>query len=215
MGATRWAVGVVGVVAAVAVLAGCDTPPAPASAPGPTGAARPAGPSRPPADRPPGAAAPGPAAPSAAADEPCPAGGVRVRQGGGDSAMGVRIMSIELVNCSAEPYVLEGHPQIRLLDRKRAPLEAEVLHGSGGIAGGVPNMDRPAERVTLEPGRTAAFGMLWRNLVTDPSVPAAEGWAVEVTPRPGAPVVTAELTHSVDLGNTGRLGISAWSAATR
>ncbi|NXY99525.1 DUF4232 domain-containing protein [Streptomyces sp. BR123] len=137
-----------------------------------------------------------------------------MRQRGGDSAMGVRILAVELVNCSAGPYELEGHPQIRLLDKKRTPIEAEVRHGSGGIAGGVPNMDGPAERLVLQPGRTASFGMLWRNLVTDPSVPAAEGWAVEVTPKPGAPTVTAELTDSVDLGNTGRLGVSAWAEDT-
>ncbi|MGW4687229.1 DUF4232 domain-containing protein [Streptomyces sp. NPDC004244] len=198
----------------MAALAGCDTPPAPRPAPGPTGAARPAAtPPRPPAAAPTAPAAPSPL-PSAAADEPCPAGGVRVRQAGGDSAMGVRIMSVELVNCSAEPYALEGHPQIRLLDRKRAPLEAEVRHGSADIAGGVPSMDRPAEPVTLQPGQRASFAMLWRNLVTDPSVPAAEGWAVEVTPKPGAPVVTAELRDSVDLGSTGRLGVSAWRASS-
>ncbi|MFD7631594.1 DUF4232 domain-containing protein [Streptomyces sp. NPDC059851] len=204
----------VGAAVAVAVLAGCSTPPAPALAPGPTSAVRPAKP-RPAPPGGPSADGRPPAAAPASSGETCPAGGVRVRQRGGDSAMGVRILAVELVNCSTGPYELEGHPQIRLLDRKRTPIEVEVLHGSGDIAGGVPSMDRPAERVSLQPGGTASFGMLWRNLVTDPSVPAAEGWAVEVTPKPGAPTVTVELRDSVDLGNTGRLGISVWAENSR
>ncbi|MEW2414927.1 DUF4232 domain-containing protein [Streptomyces sp. NPDC046866] len=224
MGAIRRTAGLVGAAAAVAVLAGCSTPPAPAAAPGPSAAAQPGGgpgAARPesPAGGPALAAPPAPPAPSApsapASAGACPEGGVRVLESGGDSAMGLRIASVQLVNCGTAPYELDGYPQIRLLDRKRAPVEAEVGHGSAGVASGVPSMDAPAERVTLQPGQAASFGMLWRNLVTRSDVAAVEGWAVEVTPKPGAPRVTAELTAPVDLGNTGRLGISPWSAVAR
>ncbi len=140
---------------------------------------------------------------------------MRLREGGGDAAMGLRVADIQLVNCGTQPYVLDGYPQLTVLDKKRAPVEAEVVHGSGGITTGVPNFDAPPQQVTLEPGRAASFGMLWRNLVTDSTVPAVEGWALEVTPKPGAPRLTVELTHSVDLGNTGKLGISPWTAVAR
>ncbi|MEU3773339.1 DUF4232 domain-containing protein [Streptomyces sp. NPDC032472] len=216
MGAIRRTAGLIGVAAAVAALAGCSTPPAPAAAPGPSSReTRPGGPGweRPQSPSGGGPAAARPSAPASAGA--CPEGGVRVLEGGGDAAMGLRMASVRLVNCGTAPYELEGHPQIRLLDKKRAPVEAEVKHGSADITTGVPSMDAPAERVTLQPGQEASFGMLWRNTVTDSTVPAVEGWAVEVTPKPGAPRVTVELTAPVDLGNTGRLGISAWSAAAR
>ncbi|MEU6864939.1 DUF4232 domain-containing protein [Streptomyces sp. NPDC046876] len=213
MGAIRRTAGLIGAAAAMAALAGCSTPPAPAAAPGPSSReTRPGGPGREQPQSPKTTGGPTAVTPSAPA---CPEGGVRVVEGGGDAAMGLRIASVRLVNCGTAPYELEGHPQIRLLDRKRAPVEAEVKHGSADITTGVPSMDAPAERVTLQPGQEASFGMLWRNTVTEFDVPAVEGWAVEVTPKPGAPRVTAELTAPVDLGNTGRLGISAWSAVDR
>ncbi|MFF0216197.1 DUF4232 domain-containing protein [Streptomyces vinaceus] len=205
---TRWVAGVVvGVVVAGAAV-GCDVPPAPDAAPGPSGI-------RPPA---PTVAAPPPtvAAPPPAAKGPaCPPGGVRLAEGAGDSAMGLRVADIQLVNCGTEPYVLEGYPEVRLLDRKRAPVEVAVQHGGDGIAAAPTGTEGDPQRVELGPGQSAGFGMVWRNLVTDSTVPAAEGWVLEVTPRAGAPRVELELRHSVDLGNTGKLGISPWKAAAR
>ncbi|MFK0253481.1 DUF4232 domain-containing protein [Streptomyces sp. NPDC090445] len=179
-----------GAAAAVAVLAGCSTPPAPALAPGPTGAAL------------------------SAAGAACPEGGVRVREGRGESAMGMRIVNVRLVNCGTAPYELEGYPQIRLLDRERMPVEAEVKYGSADItASKVPRTDAPPPRVTLRPGQEASFRMLWPDLGPDSAAPAAEGRAVEVVPRPGAPRVTVELTAAVALGDPGRLVVSTWRVA--
>ncbi|MFJ3911958.1 uncharacterized protein DUF4232 [Streptomyces sp. 2132.2] len=198
---TRWVAGVVvGVVVAGAAM-GCDVPPAPDAAPGPSGI-------RPPAPT----VAASPPAPKAPA---CPAGGVRLAEGTGDAAMGLRVADIQLVNCGTEPYVLEGYPEIRLLDGKRAPVEVTVQHGGDGIAAAPTGTEGDPQRVELRPGQAAGFGMVWRNLVTDSTVPAAEGWVLEVTPRAGAPRVELELRHSVDLGNTGKLGISPWKAAAR
>ncbi|MFD0268120.1 DUF4232 domain-containing protein [Streptomyces sp. NPDC127106] len=192
MGAIRGAARAVGGAAAVAVLAGCGTPPAPAPAPGPTRTA------------------------PSAAGAACPEGGVRVLEGRGDSAMGMRIARFRLVNCGHAPYELEGYPQIRLLDRTRAPVEGEVKYGSADIiASQVPRTDAPPPRVTLRPGQEASFRMLWPDPVTDSGAPAVEGRAVEVVPRPGAPRVTVELTAPVGLGNPGRLVVSTWKAATQ
>ncbi|QEV47408.1 DUF4232 domain-containing protein [Streptomyces vinaceus] len=198
---TRWVAGVVvGVVVAGAAV-GCDVPPAPDAAPGPSGI-------RPPAPT----VAASPPAPKAPA---CPAGGVRLAEGAGDAAMGLRVADIQLVNCGTEPYVLEGYPEVRLLDGKRAPVEVAVQHGGDGIAAAPTGTEGDPQRVELRPGQAAGFGMVWRNLVTDSTVPAAEGWVLEVTPRAGAPRLELELRHSVDLGNTGKLGISPWKAAAR
>ncbi|MFE5763415.1 DUF4232 domain-containing protein [Streptomyces sp. NPDC056492] len=200
---TRWVAGVVvGVVVAGAVV-GCDVPPAPDAAPGPSGIRSPV---------------PAPTAvtsPPAAAAPACPEGGVRLVEGAGDAAMGLRVADVRLVNCGTRPYVLEGYPEIRLLDGKRAPVEVAVQHGGEGIAAAPTGTEGDPLRVELRPGQAAGFGMVWRNLVTDSTVPAAEGWVLEVTPRAGAPRVELELRHSVDLGNTGKLGISPWRAADR
>ncbi|WP_411105507.1 DUF4232 domain-containing protein [Streptomyces sp. cmx-4-9] len=206
-----WGRGVVGVFGGVGVLvgvlAGCEVPPAPQAAPGPTAgvAERSA---RPSVGQP-------PARPSAGASgQACPEGGVRLAEGGGDAAMSLRVEGYELLNCGAVDYVLEGFPEVRLLDKARRPVEVAVGHGSAPITSQVPAVDAPAERVLLKPGQAASLTTVWRNLVTDSSVPAVEGWALEVTPKPGAPRLTLELTRPVDLGNTGRLGIGPWRAAS-
>ncbi|THA38277.1 DUF4232 domain-containing protein [Streptomyces sp. A1547] len=205
---TRWVLGVAGAVVVAGAVAGCDVPPAPAAAPGPSVP-------RPPA---PTVTASPPTvmdSPPAAGASACPEGGVRLLEGAGDAAMGLRVADIQLVNCGTQPYVLEGYPEIRLLDRKRAPVEVAVQHGGDGIAAAPTGTEADPQRVELRPGQAAGFGMVWRNLVTDSAVPAAEGWVLDVTPRPGAPRVELELRHSVDLGNTGKLGIGPWKATAR
>ncbi|MFJ3199139.1 DUF4232 domain-containing protein [Streptomyces sp. NPDC086989] len=200
---TRWAGGVVGGVLLAGLVVGCDTPPPPAPAPGPSwGGAAPS----------PRTSRPVPPAVGSLQPDACPEGGVRLREGGGDSAMGLRVADIQLVNCGAQPYVLEGYPEIRLLDRKRAPVDVTVVHGTDGITGALTGVDGAPQQVELRPGQAATVGMVWRNLVTDTTVAAVEGWVVDVTPRPGAPRLQLELGHSVDLGNTGKLGIGPWRA---
>ncbi|MER5732756.1 DUF4232 domain-containing protein [Streptomyces sp. NPDC002138] len=209
------AVGIVGVLGGG--LVGCDTPPPPAAAPGPTGrpvleVPRPGGtptgpgpegatrrPDRGPTDVPPPEADPGGA---------CPEGGVRITEEPGDAAMGLRAGGLRLVNCSAEPYRLDGYPELRVLDAQARPVQVAVVHGADGITTGVPNVDRPPQPVTLMPGDPAVFPLLWRNTVTDG--PAVEGWYVEVVPRPGAAPVRLRLVESLDLGTTGKLAIGPW-----
>ncbi|MFI8264499.1 DUF4232 domain-containing protein [Streptomyces sp. NPDC085665] len=203
---TRWVVGVAGAVVVAGAVAGCDVPPAPPAAPGPSVLRPPA-----PTIAPTAAASP----PAAAAAPACPEGGVRLLEGPGDAAMGLRVADVQLVNCGTQPYVLEGYPEIRLMDRKRAPVEVTVVHGADGITSAPTGVEGVPQRIELRPGQAASLALVWRNLVTDSTVPAAEGWVLDVTPRPGAPRMELELRHSVDLGNTGRLGISPWKAATR
>ncbi|MGW0390842.1 DUF4232 domain-containing protein [Streptomyces sp. NPDC003042] len=151
----------------------------------------------------------GPASP-----DPCPESGVRLVEGRGDAAMGLRVAEIQLVNCGTRPYVLEGYPEIRVLDRERRPVEVAVGRGSNGVST-VAGFDAAPQKVTLQPGRAASVGLLWRNLVTEVDTPAVEGWVLELAPRPGAPRQTLELKSSIDLGNTGKLGLSPWKAVSR
>ncbi|MEU9031191.1 DUF4232 domain-containing protein [Streptomyces sp. NPDC048383] len=142
---------------------------------------------------------------------PCPEGGVRLMEGEGNAAMGVRVADVQLLNCGSGVYELEGYPEVRLLDRERRPVEVSVAPGSNGVmATGGDDPEPAPPKVVLRPGQAASTGLLWRNLVTSGGGPAAEGWLLEVVPKPGAPRLTLELEHAVDLGTTGRMGLSPW-----
>ncbi|WP_406085965.1 DUF4232 domain-containing protein [Streptomyces virginiae] len=195
-----------GVLAGVlAGASGCSAPPAPRTAPGPTAVS---GTVRPAPDR------SAPTAPTATA-QACPEGGVRLVEGEGDAAMGLRVADFQLVNCGTQPYLLEGYPQLSLRDDRNDPLEVSVEHGSAGITTGTPNLDAAPQRVTLAPGQAAVFGIVWRNLVTDGTVVATTARVLEVEPRPGAPRLSLRLTSPVDLGNTGKLGLGPWLPLSR
>ncbi|WP_327414020.1 DUF4232 domain-containing protein [Streptomyces sp. NBC_01233] len=220
--AKRWTGGVVGGVVVAGVLAGvagCSTPPAPRAAPGPTlgPQVRSTQPGTEP-DATPGTGAwpnRNSPAPQATPDAQCPEGGIRLVETGGDAAMGLRVEGFRLVNCSTEPYALEGYPQVSLRDGRNDPLEVTVEHGAAGITTGVPHIDAAPQRVTLAPGQAASWSVVWRNLVTDATVPATTVPVLEIAPRPGAPRLWLRLARPFDLGNTGKLGIGPWTAATR
>ncbi|MFD9099672.1 DUF4232 domain-containing protein [Streptomyces virginiae] len=223
-GRTRrvWLRGAVGSGLALGLLAGaagCGTPPAPAAAPGPTFGpqARSTQPGAEPGATPGTGAAPnrGAPVPAPTSGPPCPEGGVRLVETGGDAAMGLRVEGFQLVNCGMEAYVLEGYPGVSLRDARNDPLEVAVEHGAAGITTGVPNIEAAPQRVTLAPGQAAAWSVVWRNLVTDSTVPATTAAVMEIEPRPGAPRLWLRLARPFDLGNTGKLGIGPWTAVTR
>ncbi|MFB6578158.1 DUF4232 domain-containing protein [Streptomyces sp. NPDC056402] len=147
--------------------------------------------------------------------EPCPEGGVRLAEGDGNAAMGLRVVDFQLVNCGSAAYRLEGYPEVRLLDGEDRPLQVEIGHGANGVTSFPADGDAPPRAVTLQPGQAAMTALMWRNLVTDSTVPAAEGRVLELVPKPGAPRLTLRLSAPVDLGDTGKLGLSAWSALAR
>jgi len=149
------------------------------------------------------------AAPDLAA---CSADGIRITALGVSAAMGLRAMDLELVNCGTGPYALEGHPVPRLWDADRDPLTVQVIPGARPITSG---FDDPPRPIVLRPGERATAALLWRNLVTDPTVVASNGAYLEISPVAGRPAVPVDLEGSIDLGNTGRLGVSAWKRDDR
>uniref|UniRef100_UPI00131CAB0F DUF4232 domain-containing protein n=1 Tax=Streptomyces sp. NRRL S-378 TaxID=1463904 RepID=UPI00131CAB0F len=205
---------VVGGAVAAGVLVGavgCGTPPAPRAAPGPVSEPH-ARSAQPGTGGAPNRGAPTPEPSSAPA---CPEGGVRLVETGGDAAMGLRVEGFQLINCGTGAYVLEGYPQVGLRDGRNELLDVSVEHGSAGITTGVPDIDAAPQRVTLAPGQAAAWSVVWRNLVNDAAVPATTVPVLEIEPRPGAPRLWLRPARPFDLGNTGRLGISAWTAVAR
>ncbi|MGC4769287.1 DUF4232 domain-containing protein [Micromonospora sp. DT44] len=153
---------------------------------------------------------PTPSASSAPVAE-CPASGVRIRSTGGDAAMGLRALGLELVNCGDRPYRLNGYPTVWVLDDQRKPIILAVQNGAKDITSGY---DQPPREITLAPGERAIASVLWRNLVTDSTVVATDGAYLSVAPAAGQPAEEVDPDGPVDVGNTGRIGVSAWRMPT-
>jgi hypothetical protein len=124
--------------------------------------------------------------------------------------MGLRALGLELVNCGDRPYQLNGYPVLHVYDEQREPIMLRVVNGAKEITSG---FDQPPRKVTLAPDERATAVVLWRNLVTDSTVVATNGEFLTVTPAAGQPAHEVDPDGPVDLGNTGRIGVSAWKKA--
>ncbi|MFI5926091.1 DUF4232 domain-containing protein [Micromonospora sp. NPDC051543] len=161
---------------------------------------------------PPPAAAPSASASASTAPvAECLPSGVRIRSTGGDAAMGLRALGLELVNCGDRPYRLNGYPTVWVLDEQRKPIILAVQNGAKDITSGY---DQPPREITLAPGERAIASVLWRNLVTDSTVVATDGAYLSVAPAAGQPAEEVDPHGPVDVGNTGRIGVSAWRTPT-
>ncbi|MFG2497782.1 DUF4232 domain-containing protein [Streptomyces sp. NPDC048441] len=151
-----------------------------------------------------GAGSVGATAPSPSA---CPASGVLIRSGMVEAAMGLRAMRVTLTNCGERAYRLNGYPKLRVLDEHRAPLDVQILEGPQPVT----QLDDPGPHpVALKPGEAAHTSLVWRNTVTDTTTTAVSGTYLEVTPARGARPGTVTPEGRIDLGNTGRIGTTAW-----
>jgi hypothetical protein len=130
-----------------------------------------------------------------------------------EAAMGLRVMSVQLFNCGTQPVQLNGYPQVKLLDDRWQPLEAEIINGSGGVAA-VEGFDNPPQPITVPPGERANSAFVWRN--THASIdPPLVGSHVDIAAVPGGtwqPLqsVGPHGAINIDLGSTGRMGVRAW-----
>ncbi|WP_328922675.1 DUF4232 domain-containing protein [Streptomyces griseoaurantiacus] len=143
----------------------------------------------------------------------CPASGLRLEPGPVEAAMGLRAMTVRLTNCGKESYAFGGYPVLTALDEDRAPLvDVEVRKGPGEITG-VP--DPGAHPVRLARGESATSSLVWRNTVTDPTTTAVNAPYLRVAPTEGAPAAVLTVDGGLDLGNTGRIGTTAWKKADK
>ena len=160
-------------------------------------------------------AAPPPVPPSPSADS-CPTG-VEYAVAGEEAASGLRVLTLRLTNCGAEPLELDGYPSVTVLDADREPLPIAVGPGSSGISA-VAAFDAPPQPVTVPPGGSAVTGLLWRNTYADTSAPPVVGEHLALavaTGRPEqvfTPVGERGGPVTIDLGSTGRLGVRPWTA---
>ncbi len=145
-------------------------------------------------------------------EPPCDTG-LRFTTNGTSAAMGLRLMSVEVVNCGTQPVQLNGYPQVKLLDEQWQPLDVQIIEGSGGISR-IDGFDDPPQPITVQPGERAKSAFLWRNTHTSIDPPQV-GSHVDIAAAPGGTVQTlipvAPETHiNIDLGSTGRMGVRAW-----
>ncbi|MFI7072298.1 DUF4232 domain-containing protein [Micromonospora sediminicola] len=150
---------------------------------------------------------PGDAADAATPTPACSPEGIRIVELGVSAAMGLRAMGLDLVNCGNRPYELRGYPAVALRDADGDPITVRVIPGAAPITSG---FDDPPTALVLRPGERAGAALIWRNLVTDATVVATDGVELDVAPVAGRPAYPVALDGPIDLGNTGRLGVSAW-----
>ncbi|GLW35774.1 DUF4232 domain-containing protein [Actinoplanes regularis] len=177
-----------------ALLAGCAQPVTPPASGLPTSRSEPA-----------------PSAVPSATAAPCPPSGVRLEAGEGDAAMGLRVLGLELVNCGSRTYRLNGYPVVRSLDDDRAVLKVKVLHGVNEIVHSELPWDGPPKPVVLKPGQRAGTAVAWRNTYDDTRQPPVTVAFLDIAPMAGRPSQVVAPDGGLDLGSTGRIGVSAWS----
>jgi hypothetical protein len=155
--------------------------------------------------------APRPSAPASAPADPaaCPASGVRIETDGRDAATGLRLLGLSMVNCGRTTYRVNGYPVLRALDEDRAGLDIKVLRGVDEIAGALPGWTGKPAAVVLKPGQRAGAVVVWRNTYDDITDPPVSAPYLEVAPAAGRPA-TVLTPDPLDLGSTGRLGVSPW-----
>lgn len=139
----------------------------------------------------------------------CTPEGISIGMGQVEAAMGLRATTITLRNCGDQPYRLNGYASLRVLNEKRQPFDVKIVRGTTQIK------DEGPKPLTIRPGKSATFGIVWRNLVTDTTTTAVAGTYLEVRPAPGRPVVIVESDGPIDLGSTGRLEETAWQLPRR
>ena len=192
------------VAVAAALVAGCASPRSEAYGP-----ERVPGPTFPPAptDHP----VEPPSSPAAPTTPPtCPPEGVLLQAGVADAAMGLRALGITLLNCGDRDYRVDGYPVVVALDKDHRTLDIKVLHGTTDIAGPIPEWNGPPNPITLGPGREAECVVVWRNTYDDIRQPPVTAPYLRMAPVAGRPARVLTPRDPLDLGSTGRLGVSPW-----
>ena len=120
--------------------------------------------------------------------------------------MGLRSVTMRAFNCGTKTQLLSGFAGVRLLDQAGNVLPVAIKKGV--IASSMLN-PKPVD-ILLTPGQSATAALSWRNMTTQEN-PITASFVRMVAAR-GLDPQTLPLT--VDLGNTGRIAISAWEPYT-
>ncbi|WP_336205999.1 DUF4232 domain-containing protein [Nonomuraea sp. LPB2021202275-12-8] len=141
----------------------------------------------------------------------CPRSGMLLSAGEANAAMGLRVQTMTLTNCGKRKRQVSGYPRVRLLDEQGDPVKVKIDRGARRITTAV--RDPGAKALTVRPGRSVRFGLVWRNTYEDTTqLPKTGTTVVVVTGRAAEHRITLE--SPVDLGSTSHLGVTAWEAGT-
>ncbi|WP_232792631.1 DUF4232 domain-containing protein [Actinacidiphila yeochonensis] len=154
-----------------------------------------------------------PATPRASSPAPrggiCPVSGLLVSGEVPDAAMGLRVLTVSLTDCSEDDRVVSGYPQLEVLGTDHRPVHVDVHHGITVTDA----VDDPAPTtLRLHPGERVVAALAWRNLVTgtgEGTDAPVVGSALRITVDGAAQTVPATL----DLGSAARLDVTAWYQA--
>ncbi|MEV4245663.1 DUF4232 domain-containing protein [Streptosporangium canum] len=136
----------------------------------------------------------------------CPDSGLLLSAGPANAALGLRVQTVVLTNCGHRVRKVGGYPGVRLLDEDGDPLKVKIDPGARRVTTAV--KDPGPKPLAVRPGRSARFSLVWRNTYDDTSRPPAVGATVIVTAGPGGS--ERRISGLIDLGSTGRLGVTAW-----
>jgi hypothetical protein len=156
------------------------------------------------------ATAPAPQPPTTSSTTAEPPHGPLISLGASDAASGLRVVTIHLANCGDAPLTVTGYPALRVLDEDHKPIDVTVADGADSVAL-VPSLQHPPTTFTLTPGQQADAAVLWKNRVTDSTVAATNGTYFDIAPATGQPWQTRKADGPIDLGNTGKVGVSPWT----
>ena len=138
----------------------------------------------------------------------CPPTGHTAEFGVFDAAMGLRVLSLKLTNCTGQKQKVKGYPAVKLFDEERQPLPITVTPGAVAMA----DPDPGAKPLLLGPGESAWAVMSWRNTVLADGSETLTGEYASLAALPGEPAQLQE--QRVDLGTTGRVTVTAWHLAS-
>jgi hypothetical protein len=120
-----------------------------------------------------------------------------------DSGLGHRATVVSFRNCGDQPRVLNGYPELKVLDDGRALLDVKVKQGSSYWGA-----DPGAHPVTLAPGNRVQAIVAWSATVTDGE--KITGSYLSVSTAAGRSSQTLPL--KTDLGTTGEVTVTAWAS---
>lgn len=109
-------------------------------------------------------------------------------------------------NCGRRTLTFDGYMSVKLLDVQKRPIPVKVAHDTSYMA-----IDPGPKRIRLARGKRLVAVIAWSATVTDPD-PTRKVTAtyLTITPSPGSPSTTFKA--DVDMGNTRKLELTAWSA---
>ncbi|GHE97188.1 hypothetical protein GCM10018785_72240 [Streptomyces longispororuber] len=137
--------------------------------------------------------------------------GTLLEAGPVESAMGLRAMTVWLTHCGAGGYLLDGYPVLQVLGEDGTAYDVHSLKGTQAVTTAVE--DPGPHPVALRTGDSATVSVVWRNTYTDTTEDPVKGERLQVLPRPGGPAGSIAPEGGIDIGSTGRIGVTAWQKA--